>query len=125
MKLETAYKNLLKGIKKHGVGEQDLSQIVEHGVGTGWPGFTYYEDTSEFYDEYAEEIWELLNDAAEGQGLSPIALINSFRDAKDITDDGIFKNTLAWFALEEVARWFTEQEEEAEGAEEEEKEASE
>ena len=87
-------------------------QFDEH---HGWriPGFTYYEDTAAFYDEHHDLIWEVLGDECDASGYeSPLALIADFKGAwtagrpwrRQLWGDGSFKNLLAWYALQYVAR---------------------
>ena len=60
------YKDLVKAVKKHGgLDDQELMDAAEHGADSGWGGFTYYKDTTEFYDKNEELIWELLEGQAD------------------------------------------------------------
>lgn len=64
----------------------------------------YYDDTNKFYDDYKEEINELLSNLIDGTGLSINEL---FGDKFDNEDPLILeysnKNLLAWFGFEETA----------------------
>jgi hypothetical protein len=107
------YKKLNKAIAEQmgyepGDGEyvQTMMEVCRHGASGGFGGFTYYTETSAFYNANEDDIWELLEQAAEGAGEKhPLALIATFQGAQDVHGDNQFKNLLAWFALEEVARW--------------------
>jgi len=102
---------LIKAVKNHsGMTEEDLLGV--RNANDGYAGFTYYKDTVEFYDEYAPEIWEQLNEVSEQLGQRPTEVISSFGCVDSIVDDETFKNALAWFALEEVARYLQDKEEE-------------
>ena len=90
-----------------------LDGIAEHGASWGVPGFTYYAETAAFYDEHHDLIWEVLGDECDASGYeSPLALIADFKGAwtagrpwrRQLWGDGSFKNLLAWYALQYVAR---------------------
>lgn len=85
--------------------EETCQEISSHGANVGFPGFTYYTETCKFYDDNEEVIWELLESEYEDFGFSnPVALIGSFREANNVTSLITFKNLLAWYALEAIAR---------------------
>lgn len=106
-KTEDVHSKLIKAIKKHSGMDDDLIiQAGEHGADAGWPGFTYYTDTSKFYDANAEEIWELAAQSADDMGEPHVlAMISKFGAAGTVSDDSTFENLMAWFALEEAGRW--------------------
>lgn len=107
-KEEDVRDRLLKAVRKHsGMEDDTLLSVASHSADAGWPGFTYYKDTVEFYDKHEEDIWELLTQTAEEMGNeNPLELIASFGGAKQVSDLDTFKNLLSWFALEESSRWF-------------------
>ena len=62
----------------------------------------YYDDTNNFYDNYKDDINELLSDLLDGSGLS----IQEFFGKNFDNDDPLIlnfsnKNLLAWFGFEE------------------------
>jgi len=66
---------------------------------------TYYADTNEFYNNYEQGIWELLERQTEELGHdNPIQMIGSFNGADSVGNLTQFKNLLAWYAFEETAR---------------------
>ena len=96
------------------------------GAADGYSGFIYYGETSEFYSKN----WELIREVAKQQAEdllvsgSVAEMIGHFKDgdeltetlldrgwkgiAEDDSDDwGVtqFKNTMSWFALEQVSIW--------------------
>ena len=82
-----------------------LDDIAEHGASWGVPGFTYYAETAAFYDEHHDLIWEVLGDECDAAGYkSPLAMIADFIVVRTAWNDISFKNLLAWYALEYVAR---------------------
>lgn len=85
-----------------------LEDVASHGADVGWPGFTYTADTVAFYRRHEDAIWELLSDEADAYGYDNVpAFIASFNGARNVGDEDQFKNLLAWYALESVARCLT------------------
>lgn len=81
-----------------------LTDIVQHGCASGCvPSLIYYTDTVAFHDKFADEIWDLLTEQAEDQGVTELELIASFNGQKDVSSMTQLKNLLAWFAVEAVA----------------------
>jgi hypothetical protein len=69
--------------------EEFLKMILNYGCATGFvSGLVYYADTHKFFDTYYEEIEELRMECD--------YII-------DLIKDRDLKNTLAWFAFEQVA----------------------
>ena len=93
--------------EENGLGYDDdhLKDIVNHGCSCGFSGITYYIETTEIYNDYEDQIWDLLEETSESFGHGhPLELIASFNGAKDVHGDDQFKNLLVWFAVEETAR---------------------
>lgn len=86
----------------------ELSDVASHGADSGWSGFTYTSDCVKFYNRHEEAIWEMLRDSASDMGESVPQMIAGFGRVDMADDPRSFKNLLAWFALEEVARNLTE-----------------
>lgn len=85
--------------------ENTLSDVSNHGAGGGFNGFIYYTETSKFYDENEEIIWQALEQDVEDFGhKNVLEMISTFNT--DVTDISTFKNLLAWYALEKVASDF-------------------
>lgn len=86
--------------------------ICEHGADGGWSGFTMTQECVDFYEKHEDDIYDLLDEQADSLGCSSVDEMVSGFVRKDMlnTPDGR-KNLLAWFALEEVARWFTDKKE--------------
>lgn len=87
-------------------GEQEIfADIANHGADTGWSGFTYTSEAVEFFDAHEDTIMELAQEDADSFGYANVAeLVATFTRA-DMADtmDG-YKNLMAWYALETVAR---------------------
>lgn len=115
MEVKMEYMDILFKSVKDQLGCEDeeelqntLIDICQHGADSGFPGFIYYVDTVEFYKNNEEEIWDLLDDQyADSEHNNIIAFIGSFNGAKNVGNLTQFKNLLAWYALEEVARFKT------------------
>lgn len=84
---------------------QELHQIIEHGCVSGCAsGMVYYFETGEFYEKFKDEIWNMLYESAEDQGVTTMQLISSFNGQDNVGSDCQLKNILAWYAVEETAR---------------------
>ena len=87
-------------------GEKDksflISDIAKHGCSGGVSGLTYYNETTAFYDEHEDEIWQELSDEADAAGiLNGLMLYNICKDPSSLR---ILKNNLVWFAVEVCAQ---------------------
>ncbi len=99
-----------------------LSDIVNHGISGGFGGFVYHVDTCKFYDDNKADILAMAHEMAQECGYSVSEMIAGFNCLKDYTaaeveafllglddeNETTFKNALAWFAAEEVARYIIE-----------------
>lgn len=103
------HQELLEAIRGHsGMEDEEIIEAGHHGADTGWPGFSYTTDCVAFYEANERAIWQLLEEAADQMGMTPLALVASFRRADMACNLDGFANLLAWFALEEVGRWLAE-----------------
>lgn len=85
-----------------------MADMVNHGVSGGsFSGLYYYSETTELYQKYKDDIWELLSDEAEAYGYSVLEMISQFMRAKEIDDASQFENLLVWYAAERVAAILT------------------
>lgn len=103
--------------------DEELIQVCEdisnHGIGGGFGGFIYYNETIKFFDDNKEDIMVRLGQLADEIGMNKYDLIVSFSCLNklysvDQVVDGIYiegdenesqiKNALSWFAAEEIAR---------------------
>jgi hypothetical protein len=107
---------------KHGQDYSDgvkgfMEDLNRGGCQSGLVGsMCYYSDTVKFYDDYEEEIWDLLADEAAQYGYTPAYFISTFNGADNVNNGSQFKNLLAWWAFEETAylmygRWENSEEE--------------
>jgi hypothetical protein len=105
--------------------------IAAHGADSCWVGFTYTRDTVDFWESNRDLILASLKDMASELGeKSTVALVASFRCLSGVSQDEIAEtlfgecpipdgryqdlsqiaNALSWYALEEVARYVSEEE---------------
>lgn len=84
--------------------KEQARDIAEHGADAGWPRITYTADTVKLFDRYGDEIWEMLADDADDQGLSVPALIAQFQRVDMAETLPTFKNLMVWYACEKIAR---------------------
>lgn len=104
------YANLLKAVREHsGMELSSIREAGEHGADAGWPGFTYYTDTTAFVAKHREAIMVAVAEDAEDFGMTTPAFIASWRCAENggMDDPVGFDNGLAWYALEAVGRHLT------------------
>ncbi len=102
-------------------GRESLHDIATHSADAGWPGFTYYRDTCEFYKRNKKDIIARANQDSDEFGCDMLEMIAGFGCLKDMKlkpfevaqaiegrgdNDNVdlVHNALAWYALEEVAR---------------------
>jgi len=87
-------------IKKN-LDKDQIKEVVEHGCVNGTVSeLIYYSDTSAFHDAHEEEIWEMVYESAEGQGLTILEFLATLRGGL-VGSMYQLKNLLAWFAVEE------------------------
>ena len=99
-----------------------LSDIANHGVDGGFPGFTYYSDTVAFFRKHRKEITDNLLTLADDMGEDPVKMVSSWRcvgpeyktevgqvvyGARLTDQHDVIANALAWYAAEEIARAMT------------------
>lgn len=83
---------------------KDMEDLQQYGCVSGMIGsLIYYDDTNKFFDNYKEEINDLLSDITTGTGLSVEELFGEKYDKEDpLNIDFSNKNLLAWFGFEET-----------------------
>ena len=121
---------LIKAVKRqYGYGWDDFQDCLKNvsnspcGAAGGFGGFIYYSETVAFWRRNRKIITERLNDLAFELGENTFQMVMSFGGVKDgdFSEDEIGRalygnynsdldliyNVLAWFALEEVANWYS------------------
>jgi len=81
----------------------ELTDMVNHGVSSGFSGLIYYSETTALYQQYKDEIWDMLYSEAESYGDTILGLIAQFSGAKNVGGADQFENLLVWFAAEKTA----------------------
>ena len=71
---------------------EDIEIVYNYGCVAGVGGFTYYHETEEFFDTYANEIFEMMNELKNEYG------------AEMFTNFEFDKNSLTWLFIEETVR---------------------
>jgi hypothetical protein len=81
-----------------------MSDLRQGGCQSGLIGsLTYYSDTVKFHDDFENEIWQLVYDNAQDQGINVMEFITSLNGSDNVGGMDQLKNLLAWFAFEETA----------------------
>lgn len=100
------YPNTFEQWFKENLGES-ARDIAEHGADCGFTYITYTSDCVELFDNYQDELWELVVNTAEESRLNLMELIATFnRVDMASTFDGL-KNLIVWFACEFYAYQLT------------------
>ena len=99
---ETVAEFLLRGEKEERIL---ISDVATHGCSGGTiSDLIYYEDTVKFYNDHEDEIWEELENTSENLGYNIVYMISTFKGSQHISDLKTFKNLLAWWICEHIAR---------------------
>ena len=100
--------------------QESAPDIANHGISSGFSGWTYYSETCRFYAKNRGAIVALVEEYADEFNLSPMDFVAGFNclDTIDKQDIGrtlygnkrqhapIVAKSLAWFAAREVTRSF-------------------
>ena len=85
---------------------EDIVNISDNGCINGaCCDLIYYSDTVKFYNDYKEEIWQLLEQEAQEFGYNNIFdFMGTWSEyAKNVDSDTTFKNLLACWSVEQVS----------------------
>lgn len=116
------YEELIKDVIDR-IDIDNVENINKYGINGGYPGFTYYADTTEFAYQHQDEILQLLTEDANDMGEEVTEMIKHFgaykgkmdeNERKEMykylgggkTEEVQFPNLMAWYAAETVCRWF-------------------
>src|SRR5947199_6939662 len=93
---------LVRAIRAHsGLERASIRDAANHGADSGFGGFTYYGDTSEFYAANHALLWSILSDDAAEFGYESVpAFVASFNRADLADDETGFECLVSWYALE-------------------------
>ena len=85
-----------------------LADLARYGAAGGFPGLTYYCETTALYERYHDEIWEALYDDAQDFGYSdPLAFVADLGGSKDVATGGQLTKLLVWYISERTAQRIT------------------
>ncbi len=82
----------------------EIEDIVKHGCSGGIGGFIYYRETSEFHEDFEDEIWQMIYEDSKDEGMTSMEFIASLNGSKDVGGMHQLKNLLCWYAVERVCR---------------------
>lgn len=78
--------------------------IALHGADAGYPCITYTSDTVDVYNQFEDEIYEMLNEDADDMGYDNIEMmISQFNRSDMLSSPDQRKNLLVWYACERLA----------------------
>ena len=103
------YDAVLEGIQEYEEATEQIQYIqdtLQYGCVSGNVGeLIYYHDTIKWYEDYKEEINELLYEWLESSGMSISEMFGDKFDSEDsLCIQQNNQNLLAWFSYEETAR---------------------
>jgi|LauGreDrversion4_2_1035121.scaffolds.fasta_scaffold829181_2 hypothetical protein len=84
-----------------------IRAIAEHGCGAGCaPGLIYYSDCVDFYNDFTEEIWEVVYYVANEFGITPVELLIEYQsqDRAKIESHSQLCCAFSWIAVEHLAQ---------------------
>lgn len=91
----------------------DIHGLAVHGAAAGWPGLTYYSDTTALYDRFGEEIWAAAEEDAESIGHKHVLeFVAGFRGGIDVRSQTQLANLLVWYMAERTAHALVDEAEE-------------
>jgi hypothetical protein len=89
-------KNFYNFIKNHDI--EDVRTMAEHGCLGGISGMIYYTETTAIYDQYADELHDLVERITDEFGGFPAYI------SDNIGTQASFKNAMVWLCAELVAQ---------------------
>ena len=119
------YKNLINNVISN-IRLDSVSDVIKYGISGGFSGFITFTDTHAFAMKHRKAIKNLLQESADDQGIDipeMVSYFGIFKNSKMDSEDkqelynylgtgkceiGPITNIMAWFAAEEVCRWFEE-----------------
>jgi len=79
--------------------------IANYGADAGYPYITYTNECVELYNQFEDEIWDMLYEDVQNFGYKNIPeFIATFRRQDMTHTSDQFKNLLVWYACERIAR---------------------
>jgi len=107
-KLKLAVLEVIKEYKNKGYEKPTdlIADVLKGGCISGILGeFTYYADTTNFYNKYEGEIFDLIAEESENSGNESIYdFMNSLTGSAGVCDIETHKNLLVWFVVERITQ---------------------
>ena len=89
------------------LGAYWVRNLDQFGAGAGVPGITYYSETCAVYERYEPELWALLEQMAEENGIKTgsraLGYLVWATGQHDIASDVQFRNMVVWLCAERMA----------------------
>ena len=82
---------------KDNYNTEELQDIARNGCQGGVSGMIYYRETSALYDEYAEDLHDIIDNFVNINGYLPECI------SKNIGSKILFNNAVVWFCAEVTA----------------------
>ena len=105
--------DLVDAVRDHsGLDEEQLCEVADHGADAGWPGFTYYSDTSAFMAAHGEPCGassptrRTISAPRRRRWRISGPFGGAHRSVQSATG---LNNLLAWWALEAAARYVSDE----------------
>jgi len=78
-----------------------VEDIATYGCSSGFPYITYYKDTTKIFDEFEDELFELVGEQAENCGYDNV--FELLGGCKNLDNSLLsFKNLMVWYSCEEL-----------------------
>lgn len=90
---------------KENYSTEELKIMATHGCEGGVNGMIWYEETTDIYNRFEDELHEFINDYVQDFGTFPEYIIKNFESPQT------FRNSVVWFCAEYVAYNLTSKEE--------------
>lgn len=119
------YSTLISAVYNN-IGKDSIEDVTNHGMESGFGSLIYYSDTHRFAMRHRKAIIALLEEQADQLGEEVVQMVSGFgvfrrspmdnEDRKELykylgggrCEQSTITNLMAWFAAEEVCRWFFE-----------------
>ena len=76
---------------------EELANIAVHGCEGGVSGMIYYNETTDLYNEYSDDLHAIIGEWKDETGMMPISITENLDNAK------MFRNAMVWVAAQLVA----------------------
>lgn len=87
-----------KNFMRHTYSIEELQDIAKYGCKGGVTGLVYYEETTDLYFRYSEELHQMLGDYSDEYGVMPDYVVRNLGDGVQ------FRNAVVWLCAEIYAQ---------------------